>query len=293
MEFVELAGTPFFAQVTDQCGPSALATILQVSGVTVTPDVLKSRIYIPGREGSLQIEMLAATRGYQRIPYPIDPQITALLAELQDGHPVLVLQNLGRKSSPVWHYAVVVCYLPKGRRFVLRSGDQERHLVGVSRFVRTWKRAGYWGIVALRPGEMPALPDADKYIRSVAALEAVGDFESSIAGYEAATKQWPQELLAWFGLGNAHYAQDDLDAAEDAYKRVLTIQPEYAAALNNLSQVLADRGCYAEASTTLNNALSTLDPDTTMHEILEASHAELAKQNGINSPTLCRPAGKN
>lgn len=287
MEFVELADTPFFAQVTDQCGPSALATILQVSGVSVTPEVLKSRIYIPGREGSLQIELLAATRGYQRIAYVIDTHLTALLAELQSGRPVLVLQNLGRKSSPVWHYAVVVGYLPKGRRFVLRSGDQERQLVRVSRFVRTWKRAGYWGVVALRPGDMPALPDANKYIRSVAALEAVGDVESSIAGYAAATQQWPQELLAWFGLGNAHYAQDDLDSAEDAYRRALAIQADYAAALNNLSQVQADRGCYAEASATLNIALSTVDPDTAMHEILAASLLGLADKNGINSSALC------
>ena len=52
---VELIQTSFYPQVTDQCGPSALAAILNSSGVTVTPEVLKSRIYIPDRQGDLQI----------------------------------------------------------------------------------------------------------------------------------------------------------------------------------------------------------------------------------------------
>ncbi|MCH7829780.1 MAG: PA2778 family cysteine peptidase [Proteobacteria bacterium] len=275
---VELKDTPFYAQVTDQCGPSALATILQVSGVAVTPEVLKSRVYIPGREGSLQIELLAATRGYRRIPYRVDPLTTALVAELRSGRPVLVLQNLGRKSSPIWHYAVVVGYLPKENQFVLRSGDQARHLMRVSRFTRTWARAGFWGVVALQPGELPALPVAKKYIRSVAGLEAIGDAESAIAGYDAATHRWPQESLAWFGLGNAYYAQENLDAAEDAYKTALTIKPDYSAALNNLSQVQADRGCYAQASATLDIALASVEPNSPMHEILESSLSGLAKQ---------------
>ena len=91
-----LVETPFHTRVSDQCGPSALATVLQASGITVAPEALKSRVYIPDREGSLPIEMLAATRGYKRIPYLINPDITALLGELQAGRPVLVLQNLGR-----------------------------------------------------------------------------------------------------------------------------------------------------------------------------------------------------
>ena len=72
---VELTKTPFYPQVTDQCGPSALAAILNVSDVTATPETLKSQIYIPGREGSLQIELFAATRGYKRIPYAIVIQV--------------------------------------------------------------------------------------------------------------------------------------------------------------------------------------------------------------------------
>ena len=276
---VELIETPFYAQVTDQCGPSALAAILNSSGVAVTPEALKSRIYIPGRQGSLQIEMLAATRGYGRMPYLIDTDITALLDEVRGGRPVLVLQNLGSKHAPIWHYAVVVGYLVNDRRFILRSGDQERHVTSASKFIRTWQRAGYWGVLALQPGEMPEFPDANKYIRSVAALEAIGDIESAMAGYNSAIERWPEHSLAWLGVGNAYYAQGNLDSAESAYKRLLSMDSDHLVALNNLSQVQIDRGCFEDASATLDAALSVADTNTPLYKTIQQARLKIELQS--------------
>ena len=61
-EKVELAETPFFSQQRYQCGPAALATVLNAAGVKVTDEELVPEVYLPTREGSLQVEMLAATR---------------------------------------------------------------------------------------------------------------------------------------------------------------------------------------------------------------------------------------
>jgi len=276
---IELINTPFYPQVTDQCGPSALTAILNSSGVTVTPEALKSRIYIPGRQGSLQIELLAATRGYGRMPYLIDADVSVLLGEVRSGRPVLVLQNLGSIRSPIWHYAVVVGYLADDRKFILRSGDQERHLLRASRFIRTWQRAGYWGILALQPGEMPATADVDKYVRSVAAIEAIGDIENALLGYHAATERWPEHSLAWLGMGNSFYAQGNLDAAESAYNRLLSIDSDHLVALNNLSQVQIERGCFARASVTLDVALSQANPDTTIYRTIQETRRKIKLRN--------------
>ena len=276
---IELIQTAFYPQVTDQCGPSALAAILNSSGVTVTPEALKSRIYIPGRQGSLQIELLAATRGYGRMPYLIDTDILALLDEVRGGRPVLILQNLGSKRAPVWHYAVVVGYLADQRRFVLRSGDQKRQVISASRFIRTWQRAGYWGVLALHPGEMPASPDADRYVRSVAAVEAIGHIENAVAGYQAATERWPGHSLAWLGMGNAYYAQGNLASAESAYRRLLSVDSDHLIALNNLSQVQIDRGCFEDASATLDTALSAAKSDTAIFRIIQDTRREIESKN--------------
>ena len=276
---IELIQTPFYPQVTDQCGPSALAAILNYSGVAVTPDALKARIYIPGRQGSLQIELLAATRGYGRMPYLIDTNISGLLGEVRAGRPVLVLQNLGSKRAPVWHYAVVVGYMADERQFVLRSGDQKRHLTSASRFARTWQRAEYWGVLVLEPGKLPTSPDADKYVRSVAAVEAIGDFDNAVMGFRAATERWPEHSLAWLGLGNAHYAQGDLDSAEGAYKKLLSMDSEHLIGLNNLSQVQIERGCIEEASATLDVALSAAESDTAIYKIIQESRRDIELRN--------------
>jgi tetratricopeptide (TPR) repeat protein len=276
---IELIQTPFYPQVTDQCGPSALAAILNSSGVTVTPEALKLRVYIPGRHGSLQIELLAATRGYGRMPYLIDTDISALLGEVRGGRPVLVLQNLGSKLAPIWHYAVVVGYLADERRFILRSGDQKRQVTSASRFIRTWQRAGYWGVLALQPGEMPISPDADKYVRSVAAVEAIGDIESAVAGYHSAIERWPEHSLAWLGVGNAYYAQGNLDSAESAYKRLLSMDSDHLIALNNLSQVQIDRGCFEDASATLDAALSAAKANTTIYRTIQEARREIEVRN--------------
>jgi tetratricopeptide (TPR) repeat protein len=128
------------------------------------------------------------------------------------------------------------------------------------------------------------MPDAEKYVRSVAALEAVGDFESAAAGYYAATERWPEEPMAWLGLGNASYAQGDPGAAERAYKRLLAIDSGHAAALNNLAQVQADRGCYEDAVATLNIALSAAEPNTAMFNIVKAAHQKIESRE---SATAC------
>src|SRR4051812_2984801 len=66
---VELTATPFFPQEEYQCGPAALATVLQSAGIERTPAQLAPEIYLPQRQGSLQFELLAATRRAGVVPY--------------------------------------------------------------------------------------------------------------------------------------------------------------------------------------------------------------------------------
>src|SRR5690606_40435641 len=105
-----LDNVPFFAQDEYQCGPAALATVLVADGVEVTPEELVDQVYVPARQGSLQIEMLAAPRRMGRLSYPLLPELQQVLDEVASGRPVLVVQNVGLQRLPQWHYAVVVGY---------------------------------------------------------------------------------------------------------------------------------------------------------------------------------------
>ena len=181
---------------------------------------------------------------------------------------MLILQNLGTGMTPIWHYAVVVGYLPEDGVFILRSGDKERHRIKRRAFLRSWKRADYWGFVALRPGDMPAVADAEKYLRTVAALESAGDVGTARVAYQAATNHWPGNALAWLALGNASYADGDLEAAQRAYEASVRADANSVIAMNNLSQVYLDRGHRDDAEATIHAALSMVDADDPLYGLL-------------------------
>lgn len=237
----ELASVPFFPQEAYQCGPAALATVLVHDGVITSPAALVPQVYLPAREGSLQAEMLAATRRHGRVAYRLAPRLDHLLAEIAADNPVIVLQNLAFDFAPVWHYAVVVGYDRDREEIVLRSGTTRRLVMTLSTFERTWARGDYWAMVALPPRQLPATAAEADYVAAAAALERAAPAAAQQA-YDAALARWPANLLARIGSGNAAYAQGDLAAAETAYRRATLDHPRAADAWNNLAQVHFERG---------------------------------------------------
>ncbi len=273
---VEWQETPFFPQEEYQCGPAALATLLSSSGRSVRPEELVARVYVPGKRGSFQSELLAATRSYQRIPYVIPPEISALLAELAQGRAVLVFQNLGARLLPVWHYAVVIGFSLEKDRIVLRSGTTKRLEQSARRFLKTWKRGESWGMVVLAPGELPAAGDESRYLKAVAATESSGHPDLAIPAYQAALDRWPDSATALFGLGNSFFKSGNFSQAERSYRQLLQSNPDHTATQNNLAQMLADQGRCREARQIIDEALSRPDPEPWLAEALAATGEQIS-----------------
>jgi len=244
---IELDETPFYPQTKYMCGPSALATVFHRSGLEISSEKLAEQVYVPGRRGSLQIEMVAATRRHDRLAVLVDGNLLAIVDELKLDRPVLVLQNLGLKRFPVWHYAVVIGYDPDDDSFILRSGTTKRLVIRRSRFARTWARAERWAIVVLKPGELPQSQDAATYVNAVVGLESTGRLHAAFRAYQAGLTRWPSNNLLLFGYGNALYELEEIESAAKAYQDLLVVSPDYLPALNNLAQVLGELGCRREA----------------------------------------------
>ncbi len=273
---VEWQETPFFSQEEYQCGPAALATLLGSSGRSVRPEELVARVYVPGKRGSFQSELLAATRSYQRLPYVIPPELPALLAELAQGRTVLVFQNLGARLLPVWHYAVVIGFSLEKDRIVLRSGTTKRLEQSARRFLKTWKRGESWGMVALAPGELPATGDESRYVKAVAAAESSGHLDLAIPAYQAALDRWPDSATALFGLGNSFFKSGNFSQAERSYRKLLQANPDHTATRNNLAQMLADQGRCREARQIIDEALSRPDSEPWLAEALVATGEQIS-----------------
>ncbi len=244
---IELLDAPFFPQQDHQCGPSALATVLEASGTAAVPEQLVAEVYLPGREGSLQQELLAAARRRGRLAYVLPEDPGALLAEVEAGRPVLILQNLGIDAHPLWHYAVLIGFDAVRNQVLLRSGRQDRLVMSWQRFEGSWRRGGRWAATMLEPGTLPAQPIALNYLDACAGLEAAGMLDGAASSYAAAADRWPENPLVHLGQGNVAYARGDLRAAVGAYRRGVRLAPADAALRNNLAQALLDSGCAEQA----------------------------------------------
>lgn len=257
---VELTGVPFFPQQEYHCGPASLAAIYNYRGADVVPDQIARLVYVPEFKGSLQVEMVAATRQFGLLAVPLDGRLESLLRELAAGNPILVLQNLGVDAYPVWHYEILIGYDLAERRMILRSGTDRRVTRGFRTFETTWRRAGHWALAVVDPDSIPVTATAQSYVAAVIDMEQVGRMDSARRGYASALRRWPDNPLALGGLGNAAYAMGDYAAAEAAYREALELSPEQAGLWNNLAYALAQQGRRDASLAAVRRALE-LEPD--------------------------------
>lgn len=244
---VELRDVPFFPQEAYQCGPAALATMLGQRGLALTPGQLKDEVFIPGREGSLQLEIVAAARRHGMLVYPLQGGLESVLEEVAAGNPVLVLQNQAFSWWPRWHFAVVVGFDRERRELVLRSGITRRWVTDFTSFESTWKRSGRWAVLTLPGDRLPATAAAVPWLKAASDSEETGHPKVARRAYEEAVRRWPEDAFAWFALGNSRYAAGDSAAAEQAMLTSIERRADFAAGWFNLSQLLAERGCAAPA----------------------------------------------
>jgi len=268
-----LEAVPFFAQDDRLCGPAALAMVAQAAGHTVTPAELTPQVYLPGRQGALQVEMLAATRRLGLVPYGVAPDLRSLLAEVVTGHPVLVLQNLGLSISPLWHYAVVIGYDRATQDLILHSGTTARQRLPLATFEQTWARSGRWAVRVTPPQHLPVTATATGWAQAVAPLERIDPRAASMA-WQTALQRWPGDRAALLGAGNTAYAQGQRAAAAHAFEAATQQHPDFADAWHNLAQVRLELGQLVPARAAADRAVALGGPRLATYQALQRQIAE-------------------
>ncbi|MBT8098385.1 MAG: PA2778 family cysteine peptidase [Gammaproteobacteria bacterium] len=273
---LELADTTFHAQERYQCGPAALLTALQSSGADASMQEVVDLVYLPGRKGSLQAEMLAAVRTSGRLPYRIDGTLNAIFDELRSGRPVVVLQNLGVSLYPRWHYAVVVGIDPGRHEVILRSGIDKRRVTAFKPFLHTWRRSDYWSFVVLKPDEWPANVDRVRYFETIAGVEQAGRYREALIGWQTALGQWPDDPVALFGFANVHYAVENWAEAVAGYQALLDAGGELPVARNNLAMAFLKIGETEKALDQVDRAILATEDRFLQTEFAKTREAILA-----------------
>lgn len=254
-ERLQLADVPFLAQEEYQCGPAALAMLLAWNGADVVLSQLVEQVYSPTLKGSLQPSIIAAARRQGYLAYPFSGW-PSLVAELEGGQPVMILQNLGLSWYPRWHYAVVIGYDQDAGTVTLHSGVYPEMKMHMEVFERTWRRGDYWGLVVVPPDVLPASATENAYLAAVVGLERAQQLSAATVAYNTAIGAWPDSFVAWMGAGNSSYQEGDMDTALRALRQAAALQPDNGIPLNNLALVLAELGQRAEALAVIDKAIN-------------------------------------
>lgn len=99
---------------------------------------------------------------------------------------------------------------------------------------------------------------------------------AALREFMTANKIMPKAIEAYIGLGEAQFATDKLDLAEQSFRQALQINKDSDEALAGLGLVLYKRGAVEQAVPILENALISVDPPIEVIVVL----AEFYEQNG-------------
>jgi hypothetical protein len=257
---VEWTGVPFFPDEEYNCGPATLASVLKYGGADISSiKPLVSQVFLPSRQGSLQVEMLAAPRHYGRVSYQLQPRYADMLREVAAGNPVIVLQDVGIMFTQ-WHYAVINGFdYPSGTLY-MRSGTTPREKIPFSYLERTWIKGGYWAMVVTPPDRIPVTATEDSWMTAVLAMARTGGTEAATKAYAAALKRWPDDLPAAIGLANEYHSHGDFARAVNVLRTAQQRHPQSVIVINNLAQSLSDQGRNAEALAVIGKASDPQSP---------------------------------
>ncbi|MDA8229970.1 MAG: PA2778 family cysteine peptidase [Magnetospirillum sp.] len=230
-------GVPFYAQNGFRCGPAAMATMLAWSGVTAEPATLEGRFYNAPKDP--RTILVDTAQRFGRLAYPVSGT-RAMHAELAAGHPVLILENLGVAGEPLWNCAVAVGYRDGGAVFLINGGDQPARPMSRGLLDRLWSDTERWGLVVLRPGEMPATARERPMVEAANGLARVGHHWEAVVSYDTVLSRWPSDADALLGLGASLYLLGDTRGAADAYRSAAKVAADPAPAEEALAHLLGD-----------------------------------------------------
>jgi tetratricopeptide (TPR) repeat protein len=230
---VRIEGVPFIDQAAGQCGPATLTMALNFQGKKVQVEELSSQVYTPGMKGTLQTDMITATRRQGLIAIPIN-DLESLFKEVRAGHPVIVFENLALSWWPQWHYAIVFGYDLSRETVLMHSGPEKNKEWDIRKFERSWKLGDYWGLVVLTPEELSASANELTHANAAVGLEQMGRKEEALIAYKMMLNRWPTSLTALIGLGNLAFEQKNYAESIRYLKRAAKEHPTSVPARHNL-----------------------------------------------------------
>ncbi len=275
-----ISEVPFTAQQQYYCGPTTLSEVFGYHGQQIAPEAIAPTLFIPGREGSLQLEMVSATRQFGFLPYSEQGTLPRLLQLVSADIPVIVFQNLSVAWLPQWHYAVIIGYDLHAATVTLHTGVTPDYTMPMTVFERTWARGNHWMLAPLPRHKISGHLHAFTYVSAAYDMLTTGQASHAVGYLEAATTQWPEHWLAYFLLGN-YYLTAKPEQAIHWFEKGFHAGQYQPAYLNNFAHVLAQEGCQQQALALLRMGIQAF-PDDARLSVTQQQVIQQDKPNSCN-----------
>lgn len=149
----QFLSVPFFPTKTDQCGPSALASVLAFWKSPADIEGLKREIYITRLKGTLSMDMLLAAESHGLKASVYEGSLDDLRLQVKKGYPPILFVNLGYDLFPIGHYIVVTGF-DDGRGGVFaHSGSTPNKFISYKQLLRSWNKTDRWTLLAVPSGK--------------------------------------------------------------------------------------------------------------------------------------------
>ncbi len=130
---------PFVAQQqTNDCGPAALASVLQYRGIDIPLEEITEEVYIPALRRTLMPDMENYARDLGRSTRSGRGSIDFLKESLDEADPVIILMEAGSGFIGSPHYIVIWGYTPRG--FLAHIGKRDNAFIDFDELDRRWKQ---------------------------------------------------------------------------------------------------------------------------------------------------------
>lgn len=136
---------PFYPQEAYQCGPSALAGVLNYWGVDVSPQQIAVEIYSESARGTLDMDMVLYAQKKNREVRHYEGGLEDLRTNIDSGYPLIVLVDHGFWIYQKNHFMVVVGYSDDG--VVVNSGKNRLKTLALRGFLQSWRRTKFWTLL--------------------------------------------------------------------------------------------------------------------------------------------------
>lgn len=233
-EFHQITEVPFIDQSVGFCGPATLAMAMRWLGKSVSVEEIASQVYTPGMKGSLQTDLISASRRHGLMAVRLN-NLQSLLSEVADGHPVIIFENLGLTWAPQWHYALILGFDIKKQQVIMHSGHDPNYHWDLKKFERSWMLGDYWGLVVLPAGEIAVAASELENVTAAVGLDQAEKYPEAEKSYKKILEKWPTNLVALIGLANLAHREGLRNEAIRLLQIALKYHPNSTAAKHNLA----------------------------------------------------------